>query len=304
VLSKRVMKRLLAFSLFTLILSPAPALANAGTLNVVATFSILGDLAKQIGGDLIEVKTLVGPDNDVHSYKPTPNDLKILASADLVIENGLGFEDWINRLVSASGYKGPIVIASEGIHPIQKNARNKKYVDPHAWQNVSNTRVYARNVAAALCQSLPEKASVFSSNLKTYDALLERLDAWTKAEIGQIPVTHRKIITSHDSFGYFTEAYGVTFTSPQGMNTEVEPTAAQSAQLIEQMKAEKVKRVFIEKMVSPKLLSQLAKDAGAILGKPIYSDALSRADGPAKTYVDMFRFNVEQFKEAMLLNGG
>ncbi|MFA4994293.1 MAG: metal ABC transporter substrate-binding protein [Bdellovibrionales bacterium] len=298
-MKKNILLCLFFFSSFVL----APVFAEAKPLSVVATFSILGDLVKQVGGDDVDVKTLVGPDGDAHAYKPTPKDSKALAEADLVIENGLGFEGWVSRLVSASGFKGSVIIASKGVVPRQMDEEGKQIIDPHAWQDVSNTRIYIKNIASALGKALPEKAGAFNARAKAYDAELEKLDAWVKSEIGQIPEGHRKIITSHDAFGYFAAAYGVAFISPQGISTEVEPTARQVAKLIGQMKAEKIKRVFFESMASPKLISQLAKDAGASVGKPVYSDALSDADGSAETYIDMFRTNVEQFKEAMLLNG-
>jgi zinc/manganese transport system substrate-binding protein len=300
-----VMKKLFACLLVALALTSFPAFADAKHLDVVATFSILGDLTKQVGGDFVEVKTLVGPDGDAHTYKPTPGDSKALAAADLVIENGLGLEGWIDRLVPASGFKGSIVIASEGVTPrrLEGGEGRRIVTDPHAWQDVSNARIYVRNIATALGKALPEKADAFNARAKAYDAELEMLDTWVKTELKQIPPAQRKIITSHDAFGYFGAAYGVIFMAPQGISTEIEPTATQVAKLVEQMKAEKVRRVFFENMASSKLVSQLAKDAGASVGKPVYSDALSRADGPAATYTAMIRTNVEQFKGAMELNG-
>jgi len=309
------MKKLLASALLVLTLVSPPAFAEgAAPLKVVATFSILGDLTKQVGGDLVEVKTLVGHDGDAHTYKPSPNDSKALAQAGLVIENGLGMEGWVDRLVAASGYKGRVIVASEGVMPRQMDADEEeghheqhdeggKMTDPHAWQDVSNARIYVKNIAEALSAALPEKAELVKARAKAYDADLEKLDAWVKAQLEPIPVAQRKIITSHDAFGYFGAAYGVTFMSPQGISTEVEPTATQVAKLIDQMKDEKNKRVFFENMASPRLVSRLAKDGGASVGKPVYSDALSQVKEPAGTYMDMFRYNVGQFAEAMVLNG-
>lgn len=297
------MKKFLALVLLALSLAPLPAFADEAPLKVVATFSILGDLVRQVGGDVVDVKTLVGPDGDAHTYKPTPGDSKALAEAGLVFENGLGLEGWVNRLITASGYKGVIVIASKGVMPRRMDDEGKIVTDPHAWQDISNARIYVKNIAAALGKALPEKADAFDARAKAYDAELAKLDAWVKAEFKEIPVEQRKIITSHDAFGYFGAAYGVTFMAPQGISTEIEPTATQVAKLIDQMKAEKVKRVFFENMASPKLITQLAKDAGAGVGDPVYSDALSPTDGPAATYTAMLRHNVKLFKEAMLLNG-
>jgi len=297
------MKKVLASLLMVLALAPLPVHAGSAPLQVVATFSVLGDLAKQVGGDLVDVKTLVGPDSDAHIYKPTPHDSKALAQAGLVIKNGLGMEGWVDRLVTASGYKGRVVVASEGVSPRQMQEEGGMAVDPHAWQDVANTRLYVKNIARALGAALPDKAEAVRARAEAYDDALAKLDIWVKAEMGSVPAAQRKIITSHDAFGYFGAAYGVTFVAPQGVSTEIEPTATQVAKLIDQMKAEKVKRVFFESMASQKLVKQLAQDAGASVGKPVYSDALSKAGGPAATYVAMIRHNVEQFKEAMLIHG-
>jgi len=309
------MKKILIPCLFALFLAPSVALAEAKPLNVVATFSILGDLVQEIGGERITVRTLIGPNADAHTYSPTPEASKALANADLVIENGIGFEGWMDRLVKASGYKGPIVVASHDVltHTVgpeegleshhHHHDENSRMTDPHAWQDVSNVRLYVKTIAKALMQARPNDAPFFDAKAKAYDVELEKLDTWIKTELEGIPTAQRKIITSHDAFGYFASAYDVTFLSPQGVNTEIEPTATDVANLVNQMKAEKVRRVFFEALASPKLIASLAKDANAEVGKPVYSDALSKADGPATTYVSLMRYNVAQFKGAMALNG-
>ncbi len=311
------MQRFLSLLLLILSLSPFPARAEGKPLRVVATFSIIADMTKQVGGDLVQVETLIPPDSDAHGYNPKPGDSKTLFEADLIIENGLEFERWFDRLIPASGSKGEVVIASEGVRPRQMDtegehghhdkqshhAKDAKVVDPHAWQDVSNARIYVRNIADALSKARPDESGTFHARAKAYDAELEKLDRWIKAEVSVVPSPQRKIITSHDAFGYFGAAYGVVFLSPQGISTEMQPTAAEVAKLIEQMKAEKVRRVFFENMTNPKLAKQLAKDADADVGAPVYSDALSTPGGPAPTYIDMIRHNVIQFKEAMLLIG-
>lgn len=297
------MKKTFVALFLALSLAPLPALGAEKPISVVATFSILGDLTKQVGGDFVEVKTLVGPDGDAHTYNPTPKDSKALAKADLVIENGLHMEGWLQRLVSASGFKGTEVIASEGIVPRQMEEEGSRVTDPHAWQNVANARIYAQNIAKALEKALPKEAPEIQKRAKAYDEELATLDTWVKSELSAYPETQRKIITSHDAFGYFGAAYHVTFLAPAGLSTEVEPTAAQVAKLIGQMKAEKVSYVFFENMTSPKLVQQLAKDAHATVGSPIYSDALSKEGGPAPTYTSMIRYNMSQFKMAMAQNG-
>ncbi|MDD3371440.1 MAG: zinc ABC transporter substrate-binding protein [Alphaproteobacteria bacterium] len=290
-----------------------PISATAQPLKVVATFSILADMSKQIGGDDITVRPLVPPGSDAHVYKPTPGDSRALAEADVVIANGLGFEGWIDRMVSASGFKGRVAVASEGVKPRHGNEDDEHEsehqhghehgTDPHAWQDVSNARIYAKNIAAALTAALPAKAGAIAARAKAYDARLETLDKAIKADFKSVPQSSRKIITSHDAFGYFSAAYNVSFLAPQGLNTEIEPTARQIATLIEQMKTEKIRRVFFESMASPLLIERLAKDAGASVGKPVYSDTLSPPDGPAPTYEAMMAYNAAQFKEAMTLNG-
>ncbi len=289
------------FALFFIALFFSSAPAYAGPVKVVATFSILADITKQVGGEWADVKTLIGADEDAHGYNATPATSKILARADLVIENGLNFEGWLTRLVSASGFKGVVVTASKGVSPRTLAKDGTETPDPHAWQDVSNVRQYVRNIEAALSKALPEKSAYFRARATAYDLELEKLDTWVKSEIGQIPPDRRKIITGHDAFGYFGRAYGVELLSPQGIDTEVEPTAAQVAALVDQMKKENIGAVFFENMASPKLISRLAKDAGAKVGKPVYSDALSQSDGPAPTYSAMVRYNVKQFKEAMSL---
>lgn len=307
-----LMKKLLASLTFLAFLTPALACAEGKPIEVVATFSILGDLAKEVGGDHVHVVTLIGPDGDVHTYKPTPHDSRALSTADLVIENGLGMEGWVSRLVAASGFKGQVVVASKGVTSRQMNARQEddhghaeggKVTDPHAWQDVANVRLYVKNIAAAMERARPDKAEAFRAHAAAYDAALAKLDAWVRAEIGAIPAGQRTIITSHDAFGYFGAAYGVTFFAPQGIGTEVAPTAMQVARLLEQMKKEKINTVFFENMASPKLVRQLAKDGGATVGRPVYSDALSKADGPAASYMAMIRHNVGLFKDAMNQNG-
>lgn len=280
-----------------------PLHAQAAPLKAVATISIIADITKQVGGDLVDVSPIVGPDGDAHTYKPTPKDAKALATADLIITNGLGLEGWLQRLIKASGSKAAIVVATQGITPRQMMDDGRKITDPHAWQSVANARVYAQNISTALIKALPDQATALRQKAQAYDAQLAALDDWVKTQLADVPATQRKIITSHDAFGYYSGAYGITLLSPQGISTEAEPTAAQVAKLIGQMKAEKIHRVFFENMASPKVVQRLADEAHAQVGDPVYSDALSKAEGPAATYTDMIRHNTALFRAAMLLNG-
>ncbi len=301
--------------------SPARAdLPAPPPLNVVASFSILGDFARQVGGEDVHVTNLVGPDGDAHVYNPTPRDSQVLAEADVVLVNGLGFDPWMTRLVAASGFKGRVIVTTEGIAPrhaddhdehadgghtahVHESAHEDGGVDPHAWQDVANARVYVRNITEALAAARPDVAPAFRARAATYDAQLVQLDAVLRADIGALPPAQRVIITSHDAFGYFGVAYGVTFLAPQGLSTDMEPTAAQVARLITQMKARHVRVVFFENKASPRLMHTLAREAGATVGEPVYADALTTMSGPAPTYIALMRHNLAQFQKAMAPNG-
>lgn len=295
------MKKLLIATLFALTCFGASAQAADKPLLVVASFSILADMVKTVGGDDVVVSSLVGPDSDTHTYQPTPEDAKSLAKADLVIINGLGFEGWMQRLIEASGTKGTVIIASDGVKPRQMTEEGKQVTDPHAWQNLSNGRIYVKNIAAALERAAPDRADLFRKRAALYDAQLVKMDKTVRSQLADIPAAQRKIITSHDAFGYFGETYGVTFLAPSGINTEAEASASNVASLIRQIKSEGVKQVFIENMSNPKLIEQIGKDAGAQLGGTLYSDALSTANGPAPNYLAMFQNNVPKLHTAMLL---
>jgi zinc/manganese transport system substrate-binding protein len=266
----------------------------ADKIPVTASFSILGDIVREIGGDRVLVSTLVGPDEDAHVFEPKPADAKTILAGKLLVINGLNFEPWVAKLAKPAGYKGEILVASKGV-----KVRNS---DPHAWQNPLNVVLYAQNIAAQLSKLDPAGASSYEANAAAYAAKLKALDAWAKDQIGSIPKSKRKVITSHDAFAYFGANYGLVFLAPQGVNTDSEPSAKQVAQLIQQIKREKIRAVFVENMSNPKLVAQLSKDAGATLGASLYSDALSHPDKPGATYLQMMRHNVEQLVAGMRLN--
>ena len=292
------MKRTLLAALLLL-----PALpAEAKTLDVVASFSVLGEIVQEVAGDRAVVHTLVGPDGDAHSFEPTPNDAKTLGSADLVIVNGLGLEKWMERLIEASGYKGIVAVASRGVHPRLMEEEGTSVTDPHAWQDLANGRLYVRNVADALATADPADTAYFNARAKSYDATLSALDAWVRAEIAQVPAAKRRVITTHDAFGYFGAAYGVTFLAPEGISTDAEPTAGGLAKLIDQVRHEKIKALFLENITSPQLMQTIAQETGVPLGGALFSDALSPPDGPAPTYVDMFKNNLPKLVDGMEKN--
>jgi zinc/manganese transport system substrate-binding protein len=291
------MKRLLA-CLALVLLFAAPARAE-DKLPVVATFSILGDMVKTIGGDDIAVTTLVGPDADTHTYEPATADARAIAGAKVVFMNGLGFEGWMPRLLESTGFKGDVVTASDKITPRTMDEDGKTITDPHAWQSLANGQIYLCNIEAALVKALPEKADAIHARAKAYSQKIADMDKWVSEQFAGIPTSRRVLITSHDAFGYFGAAYGVTIEAPQGVSTEAEPDAAGVAALIDQIRKQHVKEVFIENMTNPRLMDRIAAETGATLGKPLFSDALSPPGGPAPTWLDMFRNNVPLMAGAM-----
>ena len=276
-------------TILLLILITSISTASA-KIKVVSTFSILGDMVKNIGGDKIELTTLVGPNGDGHVYEPTPADAKSIANADLVFVNGLGFEGWIDRLVKASGYKGKIIIATKGI----KDLKFEGELDPHAWQDLSNGRIYIKNIKNALTDINPKNSDYYKKKFIAYDEILESMDKSTKDRFADISKKNRKVITSHDAFLYFGRAYDIDFRSPVGVTTESEPSAGELAALITEMRKDGIKALFAENITDPRLIKQLAREVNAEIGGTLYSDALSDDSEPANTYINMFNYNVNE----------
>lgn len=276
----------------------------ADRIPVVASFSILGDIVSNVGGDRVAVQSLVGPDQDPHVFEPAPADVAKVEHARLLVLNGLGLEGWMARLSKSSGYKGMVLVASKGMHARTMPAEdgNGRETDPHAWQDPTNVILYVKNIAAALTRLDPAGATVYRANAANYTAELKALDTWARQEYAKIPKAKRRVITSHDAFGYHGRHYGIEFLAPQGVSTESEASAKDVAALIKQMKAEHIKAVFMENMSNPKLIEQMAKDTGVSMAGKLYPDALSKADGPAPTYLKLLRFNVTQISTAMMKN--
>lgn len=284
----------------------APAQAQAAPPLVVASFSILGDMVAQIAGDAVRLRTLAGPNVDPHSFAPRPSDAQALREAALVVRNGLGFDGWMDRMLRATGHAGPVATATDGITPWQMPGHahghgggRSQIPDPHAWQDLRFGIRYARNISAALAAALPALASRIETRAAAYVARLEALDAWVRAEIATVPAARRKVVTSHDAFGYFAAAYGVTFLAPQGISTEAEPSAADVARLIRQIRAQTITAVFLENMGKPATLERLAREAGVTVQGRLYADALSEPSGPAPSYEAMFRHNIGLLVPAM-----
>lgn len=282
------MIRLLAF-VFASVLAATPAMA--AKLKVVATFSIVGDMVQQIAGDKIELTTLVGPDSDAHAFEPSPQHARAVARADIVFLSGLNFEPWAARLKTSTKTRAKFVTLSDGVTP---RAR-----DPHAWQDVKNALLYARNIAAALTAADQANAELYRTRLAAYAIELTALDDEIRASLAKIPPERRRVITTHDAFGYFAAAYGITFIAPLGLSTEEQASAKTVARLITQIRRENITAVFVENVSGPRLIEQIARETGVRLGGKLYSDALSKKDGPAPTYVAMIRHNAKLLTAAM-----
>lgn len=286
------------------------AMAEA-SIKVVASFSILGDMTAAVAGEDARVVTLVGPNSDAHAYQPKPSDAKQLADARLVVVNGLGFEGWIDRLVRASGYQGPVVTASAGVTavPIEHEAghghqhgKGRRPLDPHAWQSLENGQIYVRNIVDGLAKADPANAARYGARGDTYLRELAALDAAIRIELATVPAAQRRVITSHDAFQYFARAYGVTFLAAAGVSTDSEPSAAAVGALIRQIRRTGVKALFVENMTDQRLLAQIAREAGGVVGGTLYSDALAPAGQPAGSYLGMIRHNLDMLKAGMLKN--
>lgn len=361
-------------------LCPAGAAwAADAPLKAVASFSILGDLVREVGGDHVELTTLVGPDGDAHVYEPTPANVRSLSQAQILFVNGLNFESWMPRLVKSSGYAGPVIEASKGIHPRafgaeddavgqahdadhghdaqhahehasaaaathdhehahaedhhehdhDHEAREHEHeahahdhdhgaasdghahehahahthehgaADPHAWQSLGNAEVYVNNIATGLAQVDPAHADEYRRNADSYILRLKALDARLKEAFAAIPSGRRTLVTSHESFGYLGDAYGLKILAPAGVSTDAEPSAATVAAIIRQLREAGVQAVFMENISNPRLVEQISRETGARVGGTLYSDALSKPGQPAATYLDMYEWNTRQILDAL-----
>jgi zinc/manganese transport system substrate-binding protein len=299
--------------------------AAADKVKAVSSFSIIGDMVREVGGDRVELVTLVGPDADAHVFSPTPADAKTLAGAKLFFVNGLGFEGWMERLEKASGFKGKTIVVSKGAKPLaledghhhhgeeaghghghghhakaDHDAHDAHEVtDPHAWQDLANGKLYVANIRDALIEADPEGRKVYEANAAKYLDAIATEEKAVKEAIDALPPERRKIITSHDAFAYFGSAYGLEIIAPEGVSTESDASAQDVAKIIRQIKAENIPAVFLENVADRRLLDQIARETGAKIGGVLYSDALSGQDGPAPTYLDMFRHNIGVLTSAL-----
>jgi zinc/manganese transport system substrate-binding protein len=274
--------------------------AYADKPHVVASFSILGDMVAQVGGDDIELTTLIGANSDPHAFSPSPAHAVTIARADLVVINGLGFEGWMERLITSSGYAGPVLMASEGVSPLVTGI--PAHTDFHAWQDATNGKRYITNIRDALIRIDAKNAAGYNSRAQAAITELAQLDAWIKSQISSIPKDKRRLMTTHNSFGYYERAYGVTFIAPIGISTDSEPSAAEIASLVDQLRAEHLQAIFLENISANRLGTQLSVDTGTHIGGTLYSDALSDASGQAASYTALLRHNTQQMVAAMRKN--
>ncbi|NEW93446.1 metal ABC transporter substrate-binding protein [Rhodopseudomonas sp. BR0M22] len=296
--------------LIAALLMAAPAQAD-DRVRVVASFSILGDFVRNVGADRVEVSTLVGPNGDAHVYTPSPADAKTIADARLVVVNGLGLEGWLPRLVQSSGGKATIVTATKGIkvreadadddhgHGGGDHAHDHGKTDPHAWQSVPNAKIYVANIRDALIAADPAGAATYRANAEAYLAKLDALDRDVRAAVASIPAPRRKVISTHEAFGYFADAYGIAFIAPQGVSTESEASARDVASIITQIRKDKVPAVFLENISDPRLMQRISAETGAKIGGTLYSDSLTPENGDAPTYIDMVRHNIKTLTGAL-----
>jgi zinc/manganese transport system substrate-binding protein len=277
-----------------------PARSWAGGIGTVASFSVLADLVRRVGGDMVSATSLVPPDTDAHVYQPTAADSRTLTTAALLVENGLGFEGWMARLASASNFRGVRIVATAGVTPRLMREGAVTSIDPHAWQNPRNGVIYVRNIAGGLAAASPDHAEIWRANAAVTIADIEQTDAWIEAQYAPIPLAARKIITTHDAFGYYGDRYGVSFLAAEGISTDAEPSAKGIAALVGQIRRERVRTVFLENMTDPRITRMLAQETGTTVSGPLYSDALSKPAGPAPDYVAMLRHNTTLLARAML----
>jgi zinc/manganese transport system substrate-binding protein len=282
-----------------------PALAQGAAekpLLAVASFSILGDLVRQVGGEHVAVDVLVGPGADAHVFQPTPAQARVVAQAQVIFSNGLGFEGWMSRLLKTAGYKGRQVVVSQGIAPLKEaghGGHSHGEADPHAWQNPRHVITYVDNIAKGLCEADAARCDAYRRNAAAYTVQLQALDAETVSAWATIPAAQRKVITSHDAFGYYAKAYNVKFLAPQGMSTDSEASAKGVGQLVRQIRKENIKALFVESISDPRLIEQIGRETGVKPAGELFSDSLSDANGAAATYLAMMRANTAALTQAI-----
>lgn len=290
------MRKLFSALLFAcMALVAIPAAAHDEKLKVVASFSILGDMVKQVTGDLAEVTTIVGPDADAHVYTPSTSDAKAVAKADVVFINAMGFETWSQALIDNSGTNADIFVATVGVTEVKVDGE----VDPHAWNSLPNGMIYVANIAKHMAEIDPDHAEVYKANAESYTMRLQALHDRATGELAKLPADKKTVVTAHDAFGYLASTYGMTFLAPVGIDTEAEPSAKELADLIDHLKAVGAGALFVENITSPALIEQISRETGIEIGGRLFSDALSERGGPATSYEKMFEHNLNTIINAL-----
>ena len=289
------MKKLYSALLILGIAVTALPVAAEDKLKVVASFSILGDMVRQVTGDLAEVTTIVGPDADAHVYTPSTGDARAVADADVIFVNGLGFETWSQTLIETSGTKADVFVATEGVAPLKVEGE----VDPHAWNALTNGMVYITNIANGMANADPKNAATYKANAQAYTERLSALHSRALSELKKLPADRRTVVTAHDAFGYLANAYDLTFLAPVGIDTDAEPSAKALAALIDHLKEAGAGALFVENITSPALVQQIERETGIKIGGRLYSDALSERGGPATSYETMFEHNLDVLIRAL-----
>lgn len=299
-------------TLGALAFSPLGHAQTTAPIRAVASFSILGDLVRQVGGERVQVDVLVGPGADAHVFQPSPSHAKQVAQAQVVFANGLGFEGWMQRLLATAGYKGQPVVVSQGIKPLRTEENDHDHkagphghdahgeADPHAWQSVPHVITYVANIAKGLCAADAAGCAGYKQNAAAYTAQLQALDAEIRSAWAAIPAGQRKLITSHDAFGYYASTYGVKFLAPQGVSTDSEASAKGVAQLVRQIKKEQIKALFVESISDPRLIEQIGRETGVKPAGALFSDSLSEPHGLAASYLALMRSNTQAMTRAVL----
>lgn len=281
------MKALLSALILFAVTVAGPA-AAADRMQVVASFSILGDMVRQVTGDKATVTTIVGPDADAHIYQPSTSDAKAVAKADVIFVNGLGFETWSKALIETSGGDAKVFVATKGVEPLRVDGE----IDPHAWNALTNGEIYVKNIAAGMAEADPANAKTYNANAEAYIEQLRKVHDNAKAKFAALPKDRRTVVTAHDAFGYLAQAYGLNFLAPVGIDTEAEPSASDLAKLIDHLKKTGAGALFVENITSPALVQQISRETGLKIGGRLFSDALSEKGGPATSYVAMFEHNL------------
>jgi zinc/manganese transport system substrate-binding protein len=287
--------RMIFVGLILLAVSLASGATATERMKVVASFSILRDMVRQVTGDAAEVTTIVGPDADAHVYQPNTRDARAVASADVIFVNGLGFETWSSALIETSGSDAVVLVATAGIEPLEVDGA----VDPHAWNALTNGMIYVQNIAEGMVKVDPANARTYRNNAEAYAKRLGTVHENAVIQFASLPDDRRTVVTAHDAFGYLASAYDLNFLAPVGIDTEAEPSAKDLARLIDHLKETGAGALFVENISSPALVEQISRETGLKIGGRLFSDALSEKGGPATSYIAMFEHNLAALMAAL-----